>query len=166
MRSVVPVAVVWQSAIQNASRNALAKGLVEAQLRRMRTVLTAALAYWALVFAVGFALGTLRVTLLAPAIGPFAAVACEVPVMLLASWWGAKVVLRHWPLPDRAARLAMGALALAVLMVAEAALARLAFGQSLSDWTAQLATAPGALGLAGQVVFALIPSFLPRNRQG
>lgn len=157
---------MWQAHLQNASLNALAKVQDEAQLRRMRTVLTAALAYWALVFAVGFALGTLRVTLLAPAIGPFAAVASELPLMLLASWWSARLVLRRWPLQSRRERLATGALAFAVLMAAEAALARLAFGQSLSDWTEQLATAPGALGLAGQVVFALIPSFLPRNRQG
>jgi hypothetical protein len=155
-----------QDRSQIARDTALAKGPDEAQLRRMRTVLTAAVAYWALVFAAGFALGTLRVTLIAPAIGALAAVACELPLMLLASWWGALVVLRRWPLPDRAARLAMGALAFAMLMVAEAALARLAFGQSLTEWAALLATAPGALGIAGQLAFALIPSLLPKYPRG
>lgn len=78
-------------------------------------VLTAALAYSALVFAAGFALGTLRVLLLAPRLGEMAAVALELPVMLVLSWVAARAVLRRRPLP------------------------------------------PGALGLGGQALFALIP---------
>ena len=132
----------------------------------MQGVLSAALAYWAFVFAAGSVLGTLRVTLLAPQVGPLAAVACEVPLMLVISLWGAARVLRRWPLAGRTARLAMGAVAFALLIAAEAALARLAFGQALSGWAQDIATPHGALGFAGQVVFALIPSFLPKYPRG
>jgi hypothetical protein len=129
----------------------------------MRTVLTAALAYFAIVFAAGFALGTVRVTLVEPRIGPLAAVASELPLMLVVSSWGARAVLGRWPLPDRAARLVMGAMAFALLMGSEALLAWLALGQPLAKWMATLATVPGALGLAGQVGFALIPALLPAS---
>lgn len=156
----------WQGPTQNASAVVLAKPRDEAQLRRMRTVLIAALAYWALVFAAGFALGTLRVTLLAPRIGDLAAVACEMPLMLGLSWISARAVLRRWPLTARGARLVMGTLAFALLMAAEAVLAFLAFGQPLASWFETLGTMPGALGLAGQVAFALIPSFLPNHPRG
>jgi hypothetical protein len=112
-----------------------------------------ALAYALTVFAAGFVLGTLRVLWLAPAVGELAAVAMELPVILAASWVAAGAVLRRWPV-DR--RLAMGALALAVLLACEAGLAVL-LGDGLRGFLAHLATAPGALGLAGQSGFALIP---------
>lgn len=120
-------------------------------------VLTAALAYWALVFAAGFALGTLRVLLLAPRLGETAAVAAELPVMLALSWYAAGAVPRRRPLPPGGPRLAMGALAFTLLLGAEAALGILAFGQAPAAWAAALATPPGALGLGGQALFALIP---------
>ncbi|HSF62739.1 MAG TPA: hypothetical protein VLA78_00005 [Paracoccaceae bacterium] len=120
-------------------------------------LLTAALAYFALVFAAGFALGTARVLLLAPRLGETGAVALELPVMIALSWLSASWVLRRRPLPPGAPRLAMGAVAFALLMGAEAALAVLAFGQTPAAWAAALATPPGALGLAGQILFALIP---------
>ena len=52
----------------------------------MGRVLKAATAYFALVFAAGFVLGTLRTLWLAPALGPMLAVAAELPVMLGVSW--------------------------------------------------------------------------------
>lgn len=120
-------------------------------------VLAAALAYWALVFAAGFALGTARVLLLAPRLGETGAVALELPVMLALSWLAARAVLRRRPLPPGTPRLAMGGLAFVFLMGAEAALGILAFGQPPAAWAAALATPPGTLGLAGQTAFALIP---------
>ena len=52
-------------------------------------------AYFAIVFAVGFVLGALRVTFLAPAVGPLPAVALELPVMLAASWWTCGWLMRR-----------------------------------------------------------------------
>lgn len=121
----------------------------------MPTVAKAAAAYLAPVFAVAFLLGALRVTLVAPQTGPLAAVALEVPLVLALAWLVAGRVLARWPLPP-AGRLAMGALAFALLMLAELALA-LGFGQTPARFLADLATPPGLLGLAGQAGFGLIP---------
>jgi hypothetical protein len=116
-----------------------------------------ALAYFAPVFAAAFAFGALRVTLIAPEIGALAAVAVEVPLILGLSWVVAGRVLRHWPL-SRGSALAMGGLAFGVLMLAEFALAFALSGQTPPAYAATFLTGPGALGLAGQLGFALIPA--------
>jgi hypothetical protein len=120
-------------------------------------VLKPALAYLAPVFAAAFLFGALRVTLLAPQIGPLAAVALEVPLILGLSWLVAGRVLRRWPLTTTGA-LTMGALAFALLTLAEFALAYALSGQTPPAYAATFLTAPGALGLAGQIGFALIPA--------
>lgn len=112
-----------------------------------------AFAYALAVFVAGFALGALRVLWLGPAVGELVAVALELPVMLAVSWVAAGAVLRRWPVERR---LAMGGLAFAVLMACEAGLA-LALGETPGGFALHLATAPGLLGLAGQVGFAVIP---------
>lgn len=122
-------------------------------------ILRAATAYWALVFAAGFVLGTVRTLWLAPAVGPLAAVAIELPIMLVLSWLAARMVLRRWPPVSQGAALATGALAFALLLGAELALA-LALGGTARGWLASLASAPGLLGLAGQAAFALLPWWL------
>lgn len=122
------------------------------------TILRPALAYLGVILALGFVLGTLRTVWLAPLVGATVAVACELPVLLAASWWWSARVLRRWPLPSRSAALAMGSLAFALLMVSELALANALAGQSAAAWLASLATPAGALGLAGQAVFAVIPA--------
>ena len=125
-----------------------------------RMIFAAALAYVATVFAAGFLLGTLRVLIVAPRLGEFRAVALEAPVILLISWIVAGRVLRRWPVAAGGLRAlaAMGALAFALLMLAESTLATLAFGQTLPEWFAALATPAGALGLAAQIGFAAIPA--------
>lgn len=132
----------------------------------MERILWAASAYFALVFAAGFALGTLRVLVLAPALGPLAAVALELPVMLAISWVVARwSVLRHG-VPARAApRLVMGALAFALLIAAEAALGIWGFGQTARGFVAAFSTPEGALGLAGQAAFGLMPLALLAGRR-
>jgi hypothetical protein len=117
----------------------------------------AAAAYWAVIFALGFVLGTVRVLWLAPTVGLLPATALELPVMLGASWWAAGRVLRRFGIAGGAETLAMGALAFALLLGAECALAVVLIGQSAGAWIAGLAEPHAALGLAGQVAFALIP---------
>jgi hypothetical protein len=51
----------------------------------------------------------------------------------------------------------MGLIAFALLMLAELALAQLLAGQSARQWVEGLTNPAGALGLAGQVGFALMP---------
>lgn len=120
--------------------------------------IAAGAAYFAIVFAAGFVLGTVRTLLLAPAVGPVAAVAMELPVMLGLAWIACGRLVRRFAIPSGwPARLVMGGVAFALLMAAEAALAILAFGQSPAAYLAGLTTQAGLLGLAGQVAFALIP---------
>ncbi|MBL9046620.1 MAG: hypothetical protein JNK34_04810 [Tabrizicola sp.] len=121
----------------------------------MPRFITAALAYVVPVFALAFGFGAIRVTLIAPAIGPLAAVALEVPLVLALSWWVAGRVLRRWPLTWQE-RAAMGALAFGALMLLECATA-MAFGQTPAQFLQAMTTAPGALGLLGQIGFGLLP---------
>lgn len=134
-----------------------------AQAAGMKPVL-AGIAYWAMVFALGFVLGTLRVLWLAPALGLVTATLIELPVMLAASWWAARWLLRRFAIRTEGAALVMGALAFVLLMAAELVLGVTAFGQTPAQWLAGLAEPQGALGLTGQVVFALMPWIAVRRR--
>ena len=113
------------------------------------------------VFALGFALGVLRTQLLAPWLGELAAVAMELPVILAASWWWCGRLLRRQrrdAMGDSSRRaLAVGAIALGLLLLAElgrsVALAERSVGQHLA-----LYLQPAhQLGLAGQCLFGLMP---------
>lgn len=121
----------------------------------MPRLAAAAIAYVLPVFALAFVLGALRVTFVAPHIGPLAAVALEVPQVLALCWFVAGRVLRRWPL-NTVQRLGMALLSFLILMLLELATA-LAFGQTPRQFLAAMATPPGALGLAGQIGFGLIP---------
>lgn len=125
-------------------------------------VLAAAAAYFAIVFAAGFVLGVLRTLWLAPALGPLGAVAIELPVVLAVAWLASARVLRRWPQPPRQAA-AMGALAFALLLSAEAALSLLLAGRSLGAHLALYALPEHQLGLAGQLVFAALPWWQARR---
>lgn len=114
--------------------------------------------YVALVFAAGFVLGTVRVLALAPRLGELGAVAAETPVMLAVSWFACGWTLRRVAVPAKVIpRAVMGAAAFAFLMTAELALTVLAFGGTPASFLATFAAPAGALGLAGQVAFGLIP---------
>jgi hypothetical protein len=129
----------------------------------MSSVVKGGAAYFALVFAAGFALGIARVLVLAPRLGALAAVALELPVILAASWIACGWVLRRFSVPTHAGRrLSMGGVAFLLLMAAELTLA-LASGRTPREYLASFATAEGALGLAGQVLFALFPILRRRS---
>jgi len=113
-------------------------------------------AYFAIVFLAGFLLGTLRTLWLTPTIGPLLAVAAELPVMLAIAFMASAPIMRRFGVEVRSDRLAAGLLAFLLLMMAEFLLAA-TFGVEPATYAASLLTAPGALGLAGQVLFALIP---------
>lgn len=124
---------------------------------KMHPSVKAAFAYTLAVFACAFVIGAIRVTLVAPATGPLLAVALEVPLVLTLSWIIAGPVLRRWPV-ERSGRVAMAALSFALLMLCEL-LTALAFGQTPAQFLTAMTTPPGALGLVGQIGFALIPLF-------
>ena len=121
-------------------------------------MIRAGIQYFVMVFTVGFLLGTVRAMAVAPRIGEFAAVLLELPVMLAASWWICGWLIQRHGVPARwPARAAMGGVAFTLLMLAEWALALGPLGRSAADQWSAYATGPGALGLAGQLLFGAFP---------
>lgn len=127
-------------------------------------LLRAALAYFLPVFALGFVLGTVRTLWLTPLLGEVPAVAAELPVMLAASWLLARRTVRRHAVTASGTALAVGLIAFALLLLAELALAVTLAGQSPAAWAAALTRPAGALGLAGQALFALLPAMALRTR--
>lgn len=124
----------------------------------MSAALRAGVAYGAALFAAGFVLGVARVLLVAPALGPVAAVVLELPVMLALAWGLAGVLARRFAVPGQGAdRLAMGLVGFAVLMVCEVGLGLWGFGRSWAEVRAGFGSPEGALGLAGQALVAAMP---------
>ncbi|MEO8894731.1 MAG: hypothetical protein ABI450_02510 [Rhizomicrobium sp.] len=120
----------------------------------------AGVVYFLAVYVAGFTMGVIRVLLVAPRLGATAAVLVELPVMLTASWFACRIIVDRLHVASRAsARLVMGASAFALLMLVETALGLAAFGQTPAAQIAALGEMAGLIGLAGQVMFALLPLF-------
>lgn len=127
--------------------------------------LAAGALYFAVVFAAGFGLGVLRTVVLMPRVGALVAVLVELPIILGIAWVACSRILRHRRLSCGGACI-MGASAFVLLMAAEAGVSTLLAGRSLSAHLALYAEPPHLLGLAGQVVFALLPLVQVRRRMG
>jgi hypothetical protein len=83
-------------------------------------VLKAGALYFAVVFAAGFVLGTVRTLWIVPRFGTREAELMEAPIMLAVSFLAARWVTRRLSLPRRAGtRLAVGCVGLALLLLAE-----------------------------------------------
>lgn len=122
------------------------------------SALKAGCAYFASAFALGFALGTLRVLLVEPRLGALNAVLLETPFMLAASWLLCGFWIKRFLVGSGVApRLGMGALAFALLIGAEMLLGRYGFGRAFHEILAAYGTAAGAAGLAAQILFGLFP---------
>jgi len=127
-------------------------------------ILKAGVAYFALVFVAGFLLGSVRVPLLEPRIGVRAAELAELPLMLAASAVAAQWVLGRIAVPARApARLAMGAVALALMLVAEFGLVLGLRGMSVESYLAARDPVSGTAYYLSLCVFALLPLALRRR---
>ena len=118
----------------------------------------AGLAYFGVVFAVGFALGILRVFFVTPRLGETVAVVFELPLILALSWLACRWLITRLDVSPRVtARLIMGGLAFAILMAAEFGISKFAFGRALADHLEHYRELPALLGLAGQIAFAVFP---------
>lgn len=132
-------------------------------------VLAPAAAYFGLVFAVGFVLGTLRVLVLVPSVGERAAELLETPFMVLASYLAARWTVRRFRVPaSGGARLAVGLGALALLLGAEVAVVLLVQGVSLREYVANRDPVSGTVYLGALALFALMPALVSpcRSRRG
>jgi hypothetical protein len=123
-----------------------------------RAASRAGIAYTLGVFVFAFAIGTIRITLVAPRLGTLLAVILEAPIVLAVSWRVSLWCNRRFEVSrDPRARALQGAVAFSVLMVLELGIAVLAFGEPLEHYLAKYASTPGVIGLAMQVCFATIP---------
>lgn len=119
-------------------------------------------AYAGPTFLAGAGMGAIRVLLIAPLIGPVAAVMLELPMMLALAWFICGLVLdAPWASRALGDRLGMGVAAFALLMSLEMTMALLVFGDTPYAVLKGLAAPAGRLGLLGQACFALLP-MLPR----
>lgn len=85
-------------------------------------------------------------------------VALELPVVLaFSAWWCSRLLRQHAVPALVPARLQMGALAFALLMLAELLLSTLLAGRTLAEHLALYRQPSHQLGLAGQLLFGLMP---------
>jgi hypothetical protein len=123
-----------------------------------RAAIRAGLAYALIVFVFAFALGAIRVTVVAPRLGALLAVILEGPIVLALGWRVSRWSTRCFHVPDDArARVLMGLAAFLCLMMLEVGFSLLVFGETLNQYVARNVTAPGLVGLAMQLGFAVIP---------
>jgi hypothetical protein len=133
-----------------------------------RTPLLAGAVYFALVFTLGFLLGTVRTLFVqdTPSAGRLLGVVIELPVMLAASWFLCRhVVARLYVAPTVPARAVMGGVAFALLLLAELPIGVLLFGRTLAEHFALYREASYALGLAAQIGFAVMPVLQMRRKR-
>jgi hypothetical protein len=132
-----------------------------------RGAVAAAAVYAAAVFLCGFVLGTLRVLVIAPRVGDTVGVVLETPVILTFSWMVCRrCIARFNVAPGMRHRVMMGLVAFVLLQGAEFCLGTVLFGRAPADYVAAFAAAPGAIGLAAQVGFALLPVLVGRRADG
>lgn len=118
------------------------------------------LIYFALIFALGFLLGVVRTLFLqaVPSAGRLMGVLVELPIMLSASWFLCRYLIRRFAVASTvAARAVMGGLAFALLLLAELLFGALLFGRGPAEHFALYREASHGLGLLAQIGFGLMP---------
>ncbi len=114
------------------------------------------LIYFAVIFAVGFGLGTIRTLMLIPVLGELGAVLVELPVILVIAWAVCGQLLRDRHLTTAEAA-TMGASAFMLIMLGEAGLSLWLAGRTMAEHLALYAEPAHVIGLAGQLAFAAFP---------
>lgn len=127
-------------------------------------VVRAGLLYFALTFGAGFVLGPLRILILVPRLGTRTAELLELPVMIGISWLAARWVTGRLAVPPRTApRLAVGAIAGALLLVAEFTLVLRLRGLTLEEYFATRDPVAGAAYYAAVLLMVTMPLLVNRS---
>jgi len=127
-------------------------------------ILKAGALYFTLVFAAGFLLGPIRIAWLVPQFGARTAELMEMPVMLIVIVLAARWVIGRLAVsPAAAGRLAMGALALFLMLAAEFTLVLWLQELSIGEYLASRDPVAGAAYYLSLGVFALMPLFICRR---
>lgn len=124
----------------------------------MRRAILAGAAYFLVMFACGFVLGTARVLVVTPLLGEWGATLVELPVMLTISWVICGWLVRRLSVAARITpRVAMGAVAFILLMIAEVLLGTSLFDRTLTEQVQAMSAGAGLAGLLSQIAFAVFP---------
>ena len=127
-------------------------------------VLKAGLAYFAIVFAAGFAFALVRIPLLAPVLGMRFAELLEMPLMLVVILLAAQFVNSRFALSESVAgRIGCGLVRLLLMVGGEAAVL-LARGLPIASYVATRDPVSGGVYLVMLGVFALMPLLIDRLR--
>ena len=114
--------------------------------------------YFALAFGAGFLLALVRIPFLVPRIGTRAAELVEMPVMGVVMFLAARWTIRRFGLaPATGSRLAMGAVALALLLAAALGGVLALRGMTIAEYLATRDPVSGTVYDLMLVVFALLP---------
>lgn len=114
--------------------------------------------YFGLVFAAGFALGTIRVIGLQPYLGASLARLAELPFMVVISYLAARRVTRLFGEASRDSWFAVGGLAFLMLMVAEAVLGIFLFRTPPLAILRDLLTPVGLVSFGAQALVIILPA--------
>lgn len=116
--------------------------------------------YFVCVFGAGVVLGSIRVALLVPRLGTRWAELLEMPFMFVVIVLAASWIARRFQLACARTRLATGAVALGLLVLAECALALWLQGSSLRQYVGSRDPISGSVYLLMLIVFAVMPVFV------
>ena len=124
------------------------------------TIVKQSVLYFVLVFGAGFILGPIRILLVIPRVGVRAAELMEAPIMLMVTIAASRWMVRRFPEPSNLPRrLAMGFLALALMLGAEFSLAYALQRISVREYLANRDPVSGTVYYALLVVFAILPAY-------
>ena len=127
-------------------------------------VVKAGAIYFALVFGVGFMLGTIRVLWLVPAVGTRTAELLEMPVMLTVIVLSARWVVRHFSMPCIASsRLGIGGIALALILALDFTVVLWIRGLSLSQYIEAFDPVAGTAFFVILGLFSIMPLLVARR---
>jgi hypothetical protein len=130
---------------------------------KIKQLITPALAYFAIVFGIGFLLGSIRVLWLVPQLGVRYAELTEMPIMLLTIFFAARWVTQFFAVPPAAsARLVVGIAALICLLLVEFTVVLWLQGISIAESFANRDPISGAAYMVSLILFALMPLLVNR----
>jgi hypothetical protein len=128
-----------------------------------RTLIPAAI-YFGVAIAAGFALGAVRTLLVVPLVGTRIAELAETPVMLAVVYFAARWITLRYALPYVAAqRLAIGLIALVLMLLTEFTLVLRVRGMSVEGYFADFDPVAGTAYWVALGLFAAMPSLVMRR---
>jgi hypothetical protein len=120
--------------------------------------------YFLLVFGTGFVLGTVRVLLIVPYVGHRTAELLEMPLMLIATVLAARWITRRFPdAHDHAARLAIGGIALGLMLAGELAVGIGLRGMTPAEVILNRDPVSGTAYYVSLILFAAMPWIVSRR---